>query len=164
MSQCGWFHLHERTHFDQLLPIITHGTFTSPTDCMDTFGSPLKFGGRGYLLLMQVPSGWVQPPSTTESLARFQIRRYKKLSHRSNGFKDHQKRVIKNVAAEAVSFLPGHDVCSKGSFCSLSWHRSRKHKNSWQIFANFAFCCYGRWKSLEWSFQTGLRRAVLSLN
>ena len=121
MSQCGWFHLHERTHFDQLLPIITHGTFTSPTDCMDTFGSPLKFGGRGYLLLMQVPSGWVQPPSTTESLARFQIRRYKKLSHRSNGFKDHQKRVIKNVAAEAVSFLPGHDVCSKGSFCSLSW-------------------------------------------
>ena len=28
---------------------ITHGTFTSPTD---TVGSPLKFGGRGYLLLM----------------------------------------------------------------------------------------------------------------
>ena len=61
--------------------------------------------------------------------------RYKKISHKPNGFKDHQNRVIKNWSAFCIcpvllpkSFLflalPGHDVCSKGTFCSLSWHRS----------------------------------------
>ena len=67
--------------------------------------------------------------------------RYKKLIHRPNGFKDHQKRICENRNAfcscpvllpKSFLFLalPGHDVCSKGSFCSLSWHRSPNQENT----------------------------------
>ena len=70
-------------------------------------------------------------------------RRYKKLSHRSNGFKDHQKRVIKMLLPKPFLFSLGMTSVPKGLFVAYLDKSSN--------FGIFCLFCDVRWKSLEWS-------------